>query len=228
MAGNKSSLDAIRSGINLLAGRRKVTIVAVSKGKSPQEIGDLYVQGMRDFGENRLDEALEKMRQCAELGLEGIVWHFIGTVQTNKAREVVENFDYIHSVDSDRLIGKISGLVAGAQNGAGARRHKPGFFIQVNISGEASKHGFSPDRAVEACACAAAKGLDLVGLMGIASSTTDEGKIEREYGLLDSLRQQSQKRLGRTLMMSAGMSSDYKSALRCGSDVLRVGRLLFE
>ncbi|MFA5105677.1 MAG: YggS family pyridoxal phosphate-dependent enzyme [Candidatus Micrarchaeia archaeon] len=230
--GNISALDASISG---LAPGRKALLVAVSKNRTAAEVVEAYSAGVRDFGENRMQEALPKMKEVEALltGKPGhgmktaaasssrIKWHFIGTLQSNKACDAAANFDYIHSVDSTKLIDRI----ASCQQKTGKR---PKCFIQANVSGEESKHGFAPSAALDACGHAMSKGIDVVGFMGMGPETSDISKSRAAFILLDSIRKEAQVRFSRRFIISAGMTSDYKAALECGSDIVRIGRAAFE
>ncbi len=232
----KTNIHRLAASISSLAGGRGVLLLAVSKNRTAAQVLEAYSAGVRDFGENRMQEALPKMKEVEILlekelghgmktanssGSDRLVWHFIGTLQSNKACGAVANFDYIHSVASMKLIDKIAACQA-------KEKKKPKCFIQVNISGEGTKHGFGPKDAIEACGHALQKGIDVAGFMGMGPLSEDAGKSKAAFMLLDSIRKSAEARFGRHFLISAGMSSDYKIALECGSDIVRIGRAVFE
>ena len=216
----QTNLEKVEKNISKAAPGRLVTLIAVSKGRSVEQIKALYSLGVHDFGENRLQEALPKIKGC-EKTCPQIRWHFIGTLQRNKVRQVAGLFDFVHSVDTLEIIGKI----AQCQNEFGK---KPAVFIQVNISNEQTKHGFSAEKAIDAAAYAINAGLDVTGFMGIAKETTDEKELATEFSVLGRIRREAESTFGKKFLLSAGMSGDFETALKCGSDFLRIGHALFE
>lgn len=198
--------------------RRVVTLVAVSKTHGPGMVREAWAAGQRDFGENYVQEAIAKIAALADLAA---VWHFIGNLQSNKAREVSANFDWVHGVDRAKIATLLS-------------RHRPAgraplqVCVQVNISEEATKGGV---RAGEALALArhvaALPGLRFRGLMGMASPSGDEAKLRAEFALLrrelEAIRAAGL--AGDTLSM--GMSHDFAAALAEGATMLRIGTAIF-
>lgn len=183
------------------------TIVAVTKSRSLEECRAALAAGLRDLGENRVQEALPKMDALPDAR-----WHLIGHLQTNKAR-YAGRFSLVQSVDSAHLAGAIA-------------RHAPGHpcLLQVNTSREPQKHGCAPEEAVDLAVVIGGL-LDLQGLMCVGP----EGRDPRpSFALLRRLREQAQERLGRPLpILSMGMTDDWREALAEGSSMLRLGRLLF-
>ncbi len=259
----RDNISRLKEGILALsAGKKPVLLVAVSKNRSPAEILEAYSAGISDFGENRMQDALPKIHEvekvlsngmktakAAAVGMKNtpiparkITWHFIGTLQSNKACDAVSHFDYIHSIDSMKLIDKIAECqekLAAREKGSsvhamrianatGPDFKKPKCFIQVNISGEESKHGFKPQDALPACSYAISKCLDIVGFMGMGPETPNAEKSKEAFMLLDSIRNDAEKKFNRKFLISAGMTSDYKIALGCGADIVRIGRAIFE
>ena len=154
---------------------RTVTLVAVSKTHPAQMIREAHAAGQRDFGENYVQEAVAKIASLAELDA---TWHYIGALQSNKAREVAEHFDWVHGVDRARIADLLS-------------RHRPAgrapleVCVQVNISEEATKGGVRPGEALAlARHVASLPGLRFRGLMGMASPSGDEPALRAEFALL--------------------------------------------
>lgn len=191
-----------------------ILLVAVVKNHTVEEIQALYDAGCRVFGENRLQEALPKINRLPE----DCSWHMIGTLQKNKVRKTVENFTMIQSVDDPELAFKVSSMSL-------ELNRKTPILLQVNVSGEASKHGLDPERWKAAIAdILALPGVSVEGLMTMAPQTKDRMFIRQCFSRLRHLRDDLPG-VGRHLSM--GMSSDYKEAIAEGATILRVGSLLF-
>lgn len=189
-----------------------VTLIAVSKKRSIREILSLYALGCRDFGESRLQEALFKKPELPQ----DIRWHFIGPLQKNKVSKVVENFSLIHSVDSLALAQYI-------QQKSEERGVISSILLQVNISGETSKQGFTPDGCRRAYATLQnLSSLNIQGLMTLAPLTKDHSIIKKTFSGLRQLRDEL-----KLFHLSMGMSQDYKIALEEGATLVRLGSLLF-
>lgn len=191
---------------------KSIKLVAVTKGYPWNDVSWLYKAGQRDFGENRVDEGIEK-RGAAPPDCR---WHFIGTLQSNKVRKVVGNFALIHSVDSLELARKISqcSIEQGITSSV---------LLQANTSGEASKHGMTPAAWKECFAeIKEMKGLYVEGLMTMAPATDDEKVIRHCFSALRELRDE----LG-LKHLSMGMSGDFKLAIAEGATILRIGSALF-
>jgi pyridoxal phosphate enzyme (YggS family) len=186
-----------------------IAVVAVTKGRSLEDCQGALEAGLHRLGENRVSEALPKLA-----ALPAAEWHLIGHLQTNKVRDAAGRFALIHSVDSLRLAEAIA-----------RRSPEQPVLLQVNTSGEPQKQGFDPPEAVAAVA-AAAQLLPVQGLMCMAAADGDPAPAFAE---LWRLRDQAQQRLGRELpMLSMGMTQDFEAAVRAGSTMLRLGRVLFE
>lgn len=193
---------------------KDITLVAVTKNHSPEEVMGLYEAGCRIFGENRLQEALPKIQSMPK----DCVWHMIGTLQKNKARKAVESFSMIESVDTPSLAEKISS-VSVEQN-----RTTP-ILLQVNVSGEPSKHGLDSAGWKEAYAeLRDLPGIRIEGLMTMAPFVEDKTLVRRCFSRLRRLRDELPD-IGHHLSM--GMSHDYKEAIAEGATILRIGTLLF-
>jgi hypothetical protein len=214
-----ANLQAVRRRISeqLQGDSRSVTLVAVCKGQPPEAIRAAYQAGLRDFGESYVQEALPKMDTLRDVQA---VWHFIGRLQTNKAREIAERFDWVHAVDRLRAATALGRARAG---------HGPlSVCVQVNISGEASKGGVKPEEAVAlAREVAAVEGLRLRGFMGMASLTADRSKQRREFALLRKTLDSARGAGLDVDTLSMGMSDDFESALAEGATMVRIGTAIF-
>jgi pyridoxal phosphate enzyme (YggS family) len=210
-------LDRIRRA-ELAADRPpgSVKLVAVSKSVSPERMADAYREGLRDFGESYVQEAIPKL---AQLRQPLIVWHFIGPIQSNKTRLIAEHFDWVHSVDRIAVADRLS-------------RERPeglsalNVCIQINVSGERSKAGVSiadlPDLAK---AIAEMPRLRLRGLMAIPAP---EQPFERQRAAFRQVRE-ALAWLPQTGAdtLSMGMSDDFEAAIMEGATLIRVGSALF-
>ncbi|MCP5469801.1 MAG: YggS family pyridoxal phosphate-dependent enzyme [Chlamydiales bacterium] len=195
--------------MNISEIKKRARLVVVSKGRSIEEIQRLYDAGERDFGENRLPEAFEKMEALPK----DIRWHFIGKIQSKKVSRVVGRFYLIHSVDTPDLVEKIA---AKGQNDA--------ILLQVNASGEGSKSGLSPSQWEEHLErLLALSGVELKGLMTMAPFTEDEECIRSCFASVHALAQK-----WKLPELSMGMSNDYEIALEEGATIVRIGTKLFE
>jgi pyridoxal phosphate enzyme (YggS family) len=190
-----------------------VRIVAVSKGRTAEQIRETLSAGISEIGENRVQDALLKIKALAGTGIK---WHFIGHLQGNKVREVVENFDAIQSIDSIALAKR-------ANEACAKIGKKMPVFLEVNIGSEPSKFGFQPnDEILKAALTEIARfhNIEVIGLMAIAPLGKDPKPYFREMKRL-------QLRLG-VRELSMGMSDDYKSAVQEGATIVRIGRAIFE
>lgn len=209
--------------VHRLAGDRPVTIIAVTKYALPEQMREAYAAGVRDFGENKIQDCLQKMDVFAKEGHTDVRWHFIGHLQTNKIPKTIGRFHLIHSVDSRRLAEKLSA----ANTEAG--RVQP-VLLQVNVSGEAAKHGFFPEELRGAMPeLVQLKGIDIRGLMTMAPHTPDQGVVRGVFADLANLRDDLAA-LHRIDLpeLSMGMSHDFVHALGLGATMIRIGSLLFQ
>jgi pyridoxal phosphate enzyme (YggS family) len=188
-----------------------------------ETIRSLYDQGQRIFGENKVQELLEKKPLLPA----DIQWHLIGHLQTNKVRAILPHVDCIQSVDSVRLLRLLE---------KECQQHELhcNILIQVKISGEATKYGFDPDTVIEEIRRAnpsAFSGVRFCGVMGMASFTSDTDLLRKEFGLLRQIFQQLQSDVFSSHAtfrhISMGMSGDYPLAIEEGSTMVRIGSLLF-
>ena len=192
-----------------------IGLLAVSKTKPADAIREAHAAGVCDFGENYLQEALEKQTQLADLPL---IWHFIGPIQSNKTRPIAEHFDWVHSVDRLKIAQRLS-----EQRPA----HLPALNIclQVNVSGEDSKSGCSPEELTAlARAVVALPNLRLRGLMAIPEPTDDVAAQHAAFARLRQLRDELALNLD---TLSMGMSHDLEAAIAEGATWVRIGTALF-
>ena len=196
----------------------EVRLLAVSKTFPAEMIRELYEHGVRLFGESRAPELAEK---AAALPAD-IEWHFIGRLQANKVRKVVQLAGVIHSVDTPELLTRIDRI-------AGEEGRRPVVLLEANVSGEESKAGV-PVAELEPFArrAAACVHLDFRGFMTMAPFDAEPVKIAAIFELLRLTRDELEAKLGRELPeLSMGMSGDYEIAARHGSTIVRVGTLIF-
>lgn len=195
-----------------------VTIVAVTKGHGPEAVAAALGAGLREVGENRVQEALEKMAapECT-----GAVWHLIGHLQRNKARLVPGRFALVHSVDSGELAAELDRRAAAA----GVRQR---VLVQVNVAGESQKSGCAPAEAPAlARAVAASPHLALEGLMTMAPLTGDDRIRHAAFRGLREIRDGLQKEGLWVPTLSMGMSGDFGAAVEEGATLIRLGTVLF-
>lgn len=204
-------------------GISKVRIIAVTKYVGHEEIIEAYQVGIRDFAENRIQDAEIKRSKLPEEIKKNSIWHFIGHLQTNKVRKVAGSFEYIHSIDSLKLAECVS-------EEAKLKGISQKILIQVNVSEEKTKSGFSVKEIKEVFAeLLNLKSLDIVGLMTMAPHTSDEQELHSIFKELRELRDYLQKKFNCSLSeLSMGMSNDYQIAVLEGATMIRPGSLLFK
>ena len=201
----------------LVAGRdeHSIQLLAVSKTKPAEALRKAHTAGIRDFGENYLQEALSKQLELADLPL---IWHFIGPIQSNKTRAIAEHFDWVHSVDRLKIAQRLS-------EQRPADLPPLNICIQVNVSGEASKSGCTPaDLPALANAISALPRLKLRGLMAIPEPTEDRAAQDAAFAAVQSLQASLNLPLD---TLSMGMSHDLESAIAMGATWVRIGTALF-
>lgn len=220
----QDQLEEIRAAIAAAAARTgrsadSVTLLAVSKTFPVSDIMHAYADGQRIFGENRLQEAMEKIPQMPQ----DCEWHLIGPLQRNKVRKALEQgFALIQAVDSLKLAATIS-RIAG-EIGTTAR-----ILLEVNIDGEESKHGFTPESlCAEWDTLTALPGLDIRGLMCIPAPVEDPQDARPAFAALRQLAEQLRERGSLPLPeLSMGMSHDFEVAVEEGATIVRVGSAIF-
>ncbi len=196
---------------------RNVRIIAVTKYYDEQCIKNTYSVGLRDFGESRALEAVEKINKLDDEIRRNSTYHFIGHLQTNKVKHVVGFFEYIHSVDSLKLAQEIAKCAA-------EKNIVQKILVQVNNANEQSKFGIAPSQLdnlideIRRLDC-----LELVGLMNIAPNIEDEKELGRLFSQMRELKDRYN-----LAELSMGMSHDFKIALDEGATMIRLGRILFE
>lgn len=223
-------LQAIRS--NLLqaeadAGRasNSVKLLAVSKAHPVRCILEAYAAGQRCFGENYVQECLEKQAEIAQLGIHDIAWHFIGPIQSNKTQLIAQHFDWVHGVDRLKIAQRLND--ARASTGTPLQ-----VCIQVNISGEESKSGVAKNE-VESLARAITQlpYLQLRGLMTIPAPTPNTTEQRAQFHAMQVLFKELQGQLANAACdldtLSMGMSDDYAMAIAEGATIVRVGSAIF-
>ncbi len=227
MATIGANLQAVKARIARaaqLAGRDAGTIslIAVSKTHSFEAIEEALSAGQRAFGENYLQEALEKMRQLASRAeAREIEWHMIGPLQSNKTRAVAENFAWVHSVEREKIAARLS-----EQRPAGLAPLN--VLVQVNVSGEASKSGISPDEVAPlARRVASLPRLRLRGLMAIPEPTHDAMLQRARFRSLRELLERLRAEGFALDTLSMGMSDDMETAIAEGATMVRVGTAIF-
>ena len=192
-----------------------IHLLAVSKTKPAQAVREAYAAGLRDFGENYLQEALGKQADLTDLPLS---WHFIGPIQSNKTRAIAENFAWVHSVDRLKIAQRLS-------EQRPADLPPLNICIQVNVSGEASKSGCTPaDLPALATAISALPRLKLRGLMAIPEPTEDRAEQDAAFATVRDLQASLNLPLD---TLSMGMSHDLESAIAQGATWVRIGTALF-
>ncbi|AMO98640.1 alanine racemase, N-terminal domain protein [Collimonas arenae] len=229
-------LQAVHTSIQAAAGavsRRpdSVALLAVSKTFGADAVMQAIAAGQRAFGENYLQEAIDKMA-AVKVALTGtqysgvlLEWHFIGPIQSNKTKPIAEHFDWVHTVDREKIAQRLS---------AQRPPHLPplNVCLQVNISGEASKSGLAPSAVLDAArAIIGLPQLTLRGLMTIPEPTEDEQKQRAAFRQTRELLQQLQSELplhaAQLDTLSMGMSADMAAAIAEGATIVRVGSAIF-
>lgn len=213
-----TSLDELESNYAAIRGRipPAVTLIAVSKVQPVSAIERLYQLGQRDFGENYVQELLEKAQELEARGLLGIRWHFLGHLQNNKVKALLPVVHAIHSVDSLRIAEEISKRATQAVC----------CFLEVNLDGERSKSGFGPGEVIEvAQKVGSLPQIDLRGLMTIPAPRTGAESQAVPFRTLRELERRCRPATRGELSM--GMSEDFEVAIAEGSTLVRVGTRLF-
>ncbi|PZD79552.1 YggS family pyridoxal phosphate-dependent enzyme [Mesonia sp. K7] len=196
-----------------------ISLIAVSKTKPNEDILEAYQTGHRIFGENKIQEMVDKHEQLPK----DIEWHMIGHVQRNKVKYMAPFVHLIHAVDSLKLLKEVNKRAA--QN-----KRSINCLLQVKIAEEDSKFGLDIDSAKEILISKAYAEMDnvkIIGLMGMATFTEDENQIEQEFAYLQKHFKALQKEYPQLQTLSMGMSGDYQIAIRNGSNMIRVGSSIF-
>ena len=196
---------------------KHIDLVAISKTKSSEEIIQAYDVGQRIFGENKVQEMTEKQRVLPS----DIHWHMVGHLQRNKVKYIASYVSLIHSVDSMKLIIEID------RQALRNERIIP-CLLQIKIAKETSKFGLSQDDASKLLENSIKyRNVKIYGLMGMASLTKDELQIDNEFKKLKTFFDQLKSKFDHLKILSMGMSSDYKIAIKNGSNMIRIGSQIF-
>ena len=200
----------------------KPNIIAVTKYFDENAIVEAYQAGLRNFGESRVIEATEKISRLPEEVCNNSKFHFIGHLQSNKAKKAVLRFDVIHSVDTFKLADVISDC-------ASEIGKNQDILLQLNNANEVQKSGFSKEEIFETFeAIRKLPNLNILGLMNMAPLGADEGKLRELFSEVRKVRDELEREFDcRLPEISMGMSQDYKIAVQEGSTMLRIGRRLF-
>ncbi len=210
----------------------EVTLVAVSKGKTEAAIVEAAAAGIQHFGENRVEEGMQKIETVNASVDRPVTWHMVGHVQSRKAKHVVPNFDVIQSVDSLRLATRLARF-------ARLEERELRVMLEINVSGEASKYGFEGynwyrngevrERLWQDVRdIVTLSPLRVIGLMTMAPYNAEEETIREVFAELRSLRQELTRSLTIDLPeLSMGMTNDYPIAIEEGATLVRIGRAIF-
>lgn len=213
MAVNKAQYQSISSELSA----KNVTLVAVSKIKPVSDILEMYELGQRDFGENYVQELVDKQAQLPK----DIRWHFIGHLQSNKVKYIASFVHLIHGVDSLKLLKEIDKQAA-------KNNRVIDCLLQMHIASEETKFGMDEAELKEAIAqLNNFPNVRVCGLMGMGSFSDDLDKVRSEFKLLSNLFNKSDISHQTSAILSMGMSGDYKIAIEEGSTMVRIGSLLF-
>ncbi len=210
----KENLQSIESTI-----RESVTLVAVSKTKPVEMLMEAYDAGIRDFGENKIQEMAGKWETMPK----DIRWHMIGHVQSNKVKDMAEFVHLIHGVDSKKLLLEVD-------KQAKKFDRKIDCLLQIHIAKEETKFGLDEnelDEILNDDEVLSLENVNIVGLMGMATFTENQIAVKKEFEHLNSLFEKYKNKNPKFNVLSMGMSGDYLLAIECGSTMIRVGSSIF-
>ncbi|MCA9508766.1 MAG: YggS family pyridoxal phosphate-dependent enzyme [Myxococcales bacterium] len=213
----KSNLNALENEIkeSCLKAQRSsdsVKLIAVSKGQDFQKIVAAYNLGLRDFGESYAQEFVLKREQAQKAGMNDIKWHFIGAIQTNKIK-LISKAHFVHSIDS----------ISHAQSLSKVAPHNIGVFLQINLSGDQGRHGFSEEEIIQEWPLV--KQMDNLNFLGIMTILPLIPTKPHHYWF--SKMQHLKRQIGNNIKLSMGMSTDFSQAIIAGADFIRIGERLF-
>ena len=192
---------------------KEVTLVAVSKSKPISDILKAYNSGQLIFGENKVQELVEKYKKLPK----DIQWHMIGHLQTNKVKQITPFVSLIHGIDTKKLLIEIN-------KRAKQNNRKIDCLLQMHIAKEQTKFGFSKQEIEQIMEeQSTLLHVNIIGLMGMATFTSDETQIKKEFNFLSSIFN----KYNQLTTLSMGMSGDYKIAIKCGSNMVRIGSTIF-
>jgi len=198
---------------------QEVSLVAISKTKPISDILEAYESGQRIFGENKIQEMTEKWEALPK----DIEWHMVGSVQRNKVKYMASYVDLVHTVDSLKLLKEIN---------KEARKNERSIscLLQIKIAEEDSKSGISTEEAkgiLNSEEFLTMQNVKVVGLMGMATFTEDMEQVKKEFQTLNSVFKEFKIKYPQLKILSMGMSGDYKIAVDCGSNMVRIGSAIF-
>jgi len=196
-----------------------ITLVAISKTKPYEDILEAYQAGQRHFGENKVQEMTDKWEQLPK----DIKWHMVGHVQTNKVKYMAPFVDLVHAVDSMKLLKEID-------REAGKNNRSINCLLQIKIAEEDSKFGLDREDALKimnSVKISGFKNINVRGLMGMATFTDDMQQVKREFQTLKEIFDELKSNNPEFDTLSMGMSGDYKIAVECGSNMVRIGSSIF-
>ncbi len=199
--------------------REEVLLLGASKGVPPERLREFFNCGLSTFGENRVQEFLKKWESLRDLSID---WHFIGRLQSNKVKYIIDKVNLIHSLDRDSLLEEI-------ERRAKAIGKVQGVLIEVNVGGEETKGGVEP-KELKAFfeRCLKAENIKVLGLMCIPPYREDPQEVRPYFSLLRRLKEELEREFGVSLPhLSMGMSHDFEVAIEEGATIVRIGTLLF-
>ena len=195
-----------------------VTLMAVSKKQTSENIREAYQAGQKDFGENYLQESISKIHELHDLE---IIWHYIGSIQSNKSKLIAENYDWVHSVDKISTIKKIN-------NYRDSSKEKINICIQVNIDAEDTKSGIHINEVEDFIKeCSSMSQINIRGLMAIPKFQKDNDLKNEAFRKIKHLFDDLVKKEHKLDTLSIGMSADYEEAIGSGSTIVRIGTAIF-
>ena len=195
-----------------------VTLMAVSKKQSSENIREAYQAGQKDFGENYLQESISKIHELHDLE---IIWHYIGSIQSNKSKLIAENYDWVHSIDKISTLKKINKYRDGFSR-------KINICIQVNIDAEETKSGIYVNEVEDFIKeCNSMKQVNIRGLMAIPKYQSNSDLKSKAFKKIKHLFDDLIKKGYKLDTLSIGMSSDYEEAIESGSTIVRIGTAIF-
>ena len=198
--------------------KNSVKLMAVSKTQSTQNILEAYDAGQRDFGENYIQESIGKIIELQDLD---IIWHFIGKIQSNKAKYIAQNYDWVHSIDKISTLEKLNNQRKNAKK-------KINICIQVNVDSEETKSGILINEVEKFIKQASDfKFIDIRGLMAIPMYKPDHDSQYKTFAKVKDLFDSLVKKGYELDTLSVGMSSDYNAAIAAGSTIVRIGTSIF-
>ena len=227
MANIAQQLDTVRNRIAMAAtkaGRNAddIQLLAVSKTRPAEDLLEAIEAGQTRFGENYLQEALEKI---AALPNQACEWHFIGPCQSNKTAALAQHFDWVHSVDRLKIAQRLSNQ---RQSSPDSQNERLNICLQINTSGEHSKSGIAPEQLEElASAVASLPGIRLRGLMTIPAASAEFGQQRTPFRLMKQLFDALNEKGYELDTLSMGMSNDLEAAIMEGATIVRIGTAIF-